>query len=274
MSHPKRDDSAFTWMARAGYVARGVVFSLVGVLAGVAAIAGGRAEGTPGALHRLLAQPLGDVILWIMAAGLVCFAGWRFVQAIFDSERCGRDFGGCWRRAILAGSGLFYLGMAALAVSAVFGIRSDDDKAARDWTAWLFAEPFGRWLAAAIGVGIALTGLYQVVKPARADFRRYLAEEAGPRAWMTVIAWIGYLARAVIFVMIGVFLVTAAIRFNSGDAAGLGGALRTLQQQAYGPYLLGAAALGLCAFGIFQFMQAAWRRMDVPQVKDVVAKAT
>ncbi len=273
MAGPDRDDSAFAWMARVGYVARGIVFVLVGIFAGLAAFGGGQAEGTPGALRRVLAQPLGDIMLWVMAAGLVCFAGWRFVQAGLDADRCGRDFRGCWRRVVFAGSGVFYLGMAALAVSIVFGVRGDDDKAARDWTAWLLGEPFGQWITMAIGVAIAAAGLFQVVKPARADFRRQLSRQSGPRAWMIAIAWIGYLARAVIFVMIGVFLVTAAFHFNAGEAAGLSGALRTLQEQTYGRLLLGAAAAGLFAFGMFQFMQAAWRRMDVPTVKEVVAKA-
>jgi Domain of Unknown Function (DUF1206) len=273
MPGPDRDDSAFAWMARAGYVARGIVFALVGIFAGLAALDGGRAEGAPGALHRILAQPLGDVMLWIMAAGLICFAGWRFIQALFDADRCGADAAGLWRRAIFAGSGIFYLGMAALAVSIIFGVRGDDDKAARDSTAWLLAEPLGRWVAMAIGIAVAAAGLFQVVKPARADFRRQLSQRSGPRAWMIAVAWIGYLARAVIFVMIGVFLVTAAFHVNSGEAAGLSGALQALQQQTYGRFLLGAAALGLFAFGVFQFMQAAWRRMDVPKVKEVVAKA-
>jgi len=74
--------------------------------------------------------------------------------------------------------------------------------------------------------------------------------------------------------MIGVFLVIAALRFNSGDAAGFAGALRTLQQQPYGHVLLGITALGLFAFGLFQWMEAVWRRIDVPNVHSLVAKVT
>jgi hypothetical protein len=51
-----------------------------------------------------------------------------------------------------------------------------------------------------------------------------------------------------------------------GNAAEFAGALRTLQQQPYGHVLLGIRALGLFAFGLFQRMEAVWRRIEVPNV--------
>jgi hypothetical protein len=54
----------------------------------------------------------------------------------------------------------------------------------------------------------------------------------------------------------------AAWRFNSGEAAGLVGALRALQQQAYGSLLLGLIALGLLSYGFFEILQVFARRVD------------
>lgn len=269
-----RNESAFAWMARIGYVARGVVFLIIAFFAGLAALGSGRSVGTSGALHSVLVQPMGELLLWIIAFGLLCFAGWRFVEAIFDSDHYGSDIGGLARRAGLVGGGIFYLIIAGLAVNMIFGVRGGEDRAARDWTAWLLVQPFGQWATVLVGIGIAASGIGQVAKPARAEFRKQLALGAGPRALVVALGVIGYVARAVVFVMIGVFLVIAALRFNSGNAAGFAGALRTLQQQPYGHVLLGITALGLFAFGLFQWMEAVWRRIDVPNVHSLAAKVT
>src|SRR5205085_7158571 len=128
-------------------------------------------------------------------------------------------------------------------------------------------------LTLGIGIGIVIFGLVQAVKPARGEFRRQLALHGPSRTSAVVLAYAGYFARAVVFVTMGAFLAVAAWRFNSGEAAGLAGALRALQAQPYGPYLLGATAIGLFAFGLLQFVQAVWRRIDAPKVKEVAAKA-
>jgi len=255
-------------MARIGYAARGVVFLIIAVLAGLAALGSGRSVGTGGALHRVLAQPMGELLLWIVAFGLLCFAGWRFVDAIFDSDHYGGDMGGLARRTGLVGGGIFYLITAGPAGNMILGVRGGDgDGAARDWTAWLLMQPFGQWATVLVGIGIAASGIGQVAKPARAEFRKQLALGAGPSALVVATGVIGYVARGAVFVIIGGFLVIAALRFNSGNVAGFAGALRTLQHQPYGHVLLGITAVGLFAFGLFQWMEAAWRRIDVPNVQ-------
>src|SRR3954451_2717274 len=53
-------------LARAGYLAKGVVYLLIGILAlQAAAGAGGRTTGTTGAFRVLLRQPLGHWLLWL-----------------------------------------------------------------------------------------------------------------------------------------------------------------------------------------------------------------
>jgi hypothetical protein len=59
----------------------------------------------------------------------------------------------------------------------------------------------------------------------------------------------------------GYFLLQAALRSDPGEARGLDGALRALQQQSYGPWLLGLVALGLIGYGIYQLVEARYRRI-------------
>lgn len=64
--------------------------------------------------------------------------------------------------------------------------------------------------------------------------------------------------------MIGWFLVFAALHSHSSEAKGFGGALRFIQERPYGSLLLGVAAVGLFAFGMYGIAEGACRRIDTP----------
>src|SRR5215210_3880654 len=116
-----RGRSGFQWVARVGYAARGVVFVIIGVFAGLAALGSGRSVGSTDALKKLMGGPQGEVLLGIVAAGLFCFALWRVMQSVFDADHLGQDGKGIRRRLGYGFGALFHFGLAAWAVSLVAG---------------------------------------------------------------------------------------------------------------------------------------------------------
>ena len=66
-----------------GYVAKGVAIAVVGVLFVVAAVTHDpeKAGGLDAALKSLAALPFGQVILWIVGAGLVVYGVYCFARA-------------------------------------------------------------------------------------------------------------------------------------------------------------------------------------------------
>ncbi|MEA2876728.1 MAG: hypothetical protein QOF14_1924 [Hyphomicrobiales bacterium] len=258
-----------------GYAARGVVFIIISAFAFLAALGSrNHTVGTKGALEALLSQPFGRLLLWLVAAGLLFFGLWRILQAVFDTDNCGRDNKGVLRRLGMLGGAVINLALGCLALSVIFGFRAlaDEDATARDWTAWLLSRPFGQMLVMLVGASIVVTGIAFVWKAVQAEFREQIAADSGKRVWIVALGQFGYVTRGVVFALIGIFLMVAARKFSSGEAAGLAGALGALRQQPYGPYLLGIAALGLLSYGAFEVLQVFLRRINVAAVDRPVGR--
>lgn len=253
-------------LARFGYAAYGLVYVLVGVLSFRAALGDGGTSGQEGALRSILFAPFGRVLLGLVALGLLVYALWRLFQGVLDPDGEGSDAKGIVKRFDHGINGLFHgalafsAGQLALGSGGGGGGGSPDD-----WTAQLMAQPLGRWLALAVGAIAVCAGLYQFYAAYKTKFMEHMKPgEMGPRerTWATRAGRLGYAARGVVFGVIGVFLVQAAMQFDPQQARGLGGALSTVARQPFGPYLLGGVALGLISYGAFMFVVARYRRID------------
>jgi hypothetical protein len=249
-------------MARVGYAARGIVFLIVGLFAFLAAAGfGAQPQGTRDLMELALRHPFGGYFLWALAAGLSCFAGWRFLQSVFDVDLHGNNPYGLMRRSVLAASGLFYLTLAAVTARITIEQRHvSEDESAREWTAWIMSQPFGRAVVGLIAIGFAVVAIGLVVKAFRAPYSRHLNATPEQRRMAVALGSLGIFTRALVFLLFGFLLGAAAFDSNSHEAVGLAGVLRAIEHQAYGGVLLGIAALGLLAFGFFEIIEATARQ--------------
>jgi hypothetical protein len=250
-----------------GYAGRGAVFLLLGISAALSVSGvGWQPLGTTEVLFILPKFPMGWVSLIIIGLGLLCFATYRATDAIFDIHKYGRDLKGILRRSALGVSGICYAGFAAVAASVIFGwgVNRSSDQSVRDWTAWIMSFPAGDWLVGIVGIIIVATGVGLGITATRASFSQRVRFHENEKPVALLLGRIGLLARSMIMLLIGGFLIFAATTHNAQHAEGFAGALRILKQQAFGSLLLGMTAVGMLCFGAFGVGEAF--RAEVPKL--------
>jgi len=256
-------------LARCGYVAKGVVYVLIGVLALKAAMGsgGGKTTGNAGAIETLYQQPFGRFLVTIAGIGLFAYALWLFVTAALDLEGKGTEAKGVAARLVnvIVGGSYVALGIVALqlALHRSSGGKSSDAQT-QDWTARLLKHPGGVALVVLIGLIVFGVAGYFFFEAATAHFRKKLnlsGAHAGERHWVVPLGRVGYAALGVVNTIVGIFLIIAALRNNPGQAKGVGGALAEITQRPYGAFLLGIVAVGLIAYGAYTFVEARYRQL-------------
>ena len=259
------------WVMRAGYGARGVIYVLVGLLAFWAALYQGEASGTKDALATLKAQPWGVWALWGIGLGLFGYMIWRVIAGLADVEDHGTDAKGMVARTGQVTTGLLH-GLIGLSVIGLAMGDSGSGDSAQDWTQKVMSMPGGRWL---VGIGALIllgAGVYYVFKGWQGKYKDHLrgsqtTAELDPVLKAGLIVYGGLLA------LVALSIGLAALNADPSQAGGLGQALGDLRDAAYGRFLLGIAALGLIAFALYNFVEAAYRVVpritgsDVPTLR-------
>ncbi len=260
------------WMvmlARLGYAIKGVVYIIIGFLAVqlAAGVGGGKATDQKGALLTISALPFGKFLLVVMVIGLFAFALWCFIQAIFDTEAKGKEAKGIIARVGYAFVGIGYAALGYGAFQLLMGAASAGKNSTtntQDWTATLLKQPLGVALVVIVSLVILGVAVYLYSKAYTGKFQDRLSLtglRAQIRRLVINLGRFGYAALGVVFTIIGIFMVVAAVQHNPNDAKGLDSALLELTHQPFGQLLLGIVALGLIAYGIYSFVEARYRRI-------------
>lgn len=256
-------------LARVGYVADGVVYVIVGYMALQAARGPGNANvSREEALRKIVTEPLGQFLLIAIAVGLLGYAAGQFLMATRSQAKEDEEGASAWiSRGSHLLNGVFHVSLAAAAAQLVLGSGGGGSgNGPADWTALVMQQPFGRWAVGLVGVGVIGLALYEFYKAYSANFREVLklSEMSDEEeTWVTRAGRIGYVVRGVVYGIIGGFLIQAAWQYDPQKAGGLGQALVALSSQTYGPWLLGAVAVGFIAFGVYVIFLGRYRKLDL-----------
>ncbi|WP_431039033.1 DUF1206 domain-containing protein [Streptomyces sp. P6-2-1] len=250
--------------ARAGFVARGVIYLLIGAIAIRVAFhpSGGRQADRSGALAEIAEKPFGLFLLWAVGIATAGMALWRLSEAAFGAS--GSDGGKAGKRLMSAGRAVFYgfVSYSVLAFARGSGGGGSSDEKSKDVTAMALGRPGGRWLVAVAGAVVVGVGAGLVVRAVMRKFRKHLRTAGMGRRTERVVDVLGIagnLSRGILFGTAGVFAVVAAVRFEPEKAKGMDDTLRSFTETPVGPWLLVVIAVGLLAFGAFSVASARYR---------------
>lgn len=257
--------TAMQVLARGGLTVRGVIYVLVGGIAVQIALgSGGKQADRKGALETVAGTPGGTFSLWLIGTGFAGLALWRYAEAVYG--QAGPDGRKATKRVASLGRGVFYTTACASVVAFTLGQGgSSSNEQSKSFTAKAMEMTGGRWVVAAVGLGLIAWGAGNVVNALRRKFleRLHTARMEPPvRRAVEIIGLVGRSARGVVFGAAGGFLLYAAITFDPDKAKGVDGTLREFATTPAGPWLLVVVALGLVTYGVYSFCEARWRDVE------------
>ncbi|HEX5287970.1 MAG TPA: DUF1206 domain-containing protein [Streptosporangiaceae bacterium] len=257
------DSPVMRGLARAGLVARGIIYLLIGLVAILVALGRSSQQADQqGALQLLAGKPYGLVALVLLGIGFAGYALWRLGEAAFGVTGDGRGAGPRLKSLARA---VIYAFFAFLTFEVIAGrAAGSQTQKQQDVTASVMQHAGGRWLVGIAGMIVVICGLVLVMEGIRRKFMKYLNTaqmSRRTRKVVEILGVVGTIARGVVFGIAGILVLDAAATHNAGQSGGIDKALLTLRAQPFGEFLLGLAAVGLLVFGIYGLCEARWRKV-------------
>jgi Domain of Unknown Function (DUF1206) len=255
-----------------GLVSRAVVYLLVGYLTmrialGVNGRSGEPASGT-GAVQEAARHAWGQVSLALLAAGFAGYSLTQLVEVIFRP----RDVSSAvhrWRQRVISSSGcLLYAAFCVSTVSLLVAGRRPDRTPTSEQrqdtavSAALLGTGLGRLVLLLTGILVVIAGVEIGRRSVRLTFQERFTTRLSAKPFGIVVralGAVGCVARATVFVLVGVFVTKAAVLGEPRELKGVDATLRSVARSHYGPITLGALAIGLFAYGLYCLLEARYR---------------
>jgi hypothetical protein len=251
------------WIAKCGFIARGLLYILFGL---IALSAHSKAdEGQSAVFQALHDAPGGSVLLILTAIGLVAYGVFRLICAWIDLEHKGSGLKGWAGRLAQAGSGIIHLGLAWSAVQFFRGLKRSFDHAgdqnSRQAARTVLDLQLGDAALYAIALAFLAAGALQFRKAWKKSHMKQCRADT-PEVACTF-GRIGLVSRGAVFAIVAWSFFRTAQTHQAGEALALGGAIGSLEASGF---LFLALCTGLILFGVFSLMLARYRivpRIDV-----------
>jgi Domain of Unknown Function (DUF1206) len=258
-------------VSRLGLACRGTVYLLVGYLAFRLALAargrGGAPASSAGAVQAAVSPAWGRVPLVLLVAGLGAYALTQLLEAIFRPAHATSTLGRWRQRAVSSWGFLLYLAFCLstarlLAGTAPEQTAQSEQRQDTDMTADLLRTGWGRMLLVLAGVLAVAAGVEASRRSVRLDFRERFTAEHMSRALAMLtraLGAFGCVARSVVFVLVGVFILKAAVLSSATQIKGLDAVFRSVDSSAGGAWVLALLASGLVCYGLYCLLEARYR---------------
>ena len=258
----------FEVVGRAGWLAKGLVYSLIGFLfLGIAFGGGGGDANQAGAIEQVAETPFGGVLLLGVAIGLGLYSLWRLFTVVLPGDWTGSAL---IHRAGYLVSAIVYASLLWTSIGFLRGRSSDsgssEDRMAESVVKSVLEVTAGRTLVIMGGlIAIAIGGFF-ARKGFTHSFRDDMSGQSGLEGTaIDHLGMVGWIARGASMALIGAFLIQAAWTFDAEKAAGLDDSVRQLAEQPFGAVLAGLVGAGFICYGAFAALSARHRNLEGPR---------
>ncbi len=260
------------WVSQLGLVSRAAIYLLVGYLTLRLALATHARTGEPasatGAVQEATSHVLGQVALGVLAAGFAGYALTQLVEAIFRPGRLDHPVHQWRQRAVSTWGCIVYSAFCVSTVLLLLAVRRPDATAHSEQaqntavTSTFLSTGVGRGLLILAGVLVVVGGVEIGRRSVQLTFQERFTNELEHRGLSLLVRALGAFgcgARAAVFVLIGGFLLEAALLDRPRDAKGLDATFRSIAGSDFGTAILFVVALGLISYGLYGLLEARYR---------------
>lgn len=243
----------FSTLVRVGYFSRAILYAVLGLIALTSAEK--ISQGTDGIFIAIKEFPLGIAILWLMVVGLFAYALFRLASTFFDVENHGSDKKGWGMRIGHAGSAIGHFAMAFSAFKFATSAGGSSGGGAQEAAAGVLSITLGGVVLGTLGLVFFIAAFAQAKKGITGSFMNRISSQAP--ASTRLLGGAGFIARGVVFVVIGWSLIKAGFLSSGSDQIKtLGDAVASLSGEGI---LFILVAIGLLTFGVFSLILARYR---------------
>ena len=263
----------FSRFGHVGWMAKGLVYALVGVLfiqvASNSGSGGEEAEANQaGAVETVAGTPFGAVLLWVLAAGIVLYVAWRAFTVVLPGDWTGKAL---LKRIGYAISALVYLSLLISTIETLAHRNQDpgsaEDRRLENLVADVLGMPVGRVLIVVAGLVVTGVGAAFVHTGVTGGYRDAMSAGDQGIEGMAIdrLGLVGWIARGVAFFPIGFFLIRAAWTYHPDDAGGFDDSVHELASHPAGAVMAALMGLGFVAYGLFAALSARYQRLEGPR---------
>lgn len=269
------DSDALVAIGKVGWVAKGVVYGLLGFLTVPIALSGGSGSGEQasqqGAIAEIAENSFGGVLLIAIAIGLAIYSLWRLTTALMPGDNSEPK---TWahRAAYLFSAALYgFLAWSAFSFattdSGASGGGGGSGSTLQRLSRWMLERSGGRWflgLAAVVGLGVAVYFAYKGIEKKFMEQIDLAGAGTTERSLIERLGVIGWIGRGIVVALVSAFVLEAAINANPEEARGLDQALRETADSWWGSALVLITGVALIAYGAFAIISSRRRRLVGP----------
>ncbi|KAI9011849.1 hypothetical protein CLU79DRAFT_771599 [Phycomyces nitens] len=271
-----------TFVGRCGFIAKGVVYGIIGVLSctnvtGAWTPNGSQNNESPqGAFLLLGGIPyVGRPILVILAIGLLTYIIWRFWEAITSQgadAKMSKPANFFRYRLSPFVSGCVYVAYTYYVIRMIYETPEEQQQmtSSKSFPGSWTDSALGKAGISILGIAFMIATITQIVNSATGNFRRDLCtSEPDSRQWEAAIVntagRIGFAGRAAVFgTLSGFFWDSIAKRNESGANNVIGAAMSKLATSSGGQFFLMLTGISLVIYGVFSISNAYYKYFPTP----------